>query len=56
MTPLPRLALAIEESSRGLGLGRNLTYQLIDDGLLRVIRGGRRVLVPVKAIEEMFAS
>jgi len=56
MTPVPRLAPSIEEAAQVLSLGRNLTPHLIDDGQLRMIRVGRRVLVPVKAIEEMLAS
>ncbi len=46
----PRLALSPEEAAEALGVGRSFFYEhVLPD--LRVVRVGRRRLVPVKSIE-----
>jgi excisionase family DNA binding protein len=45
------LLISVREASRRLGVGRDATYDLARRGALRSIRVGRRVLIPVKALE-----
>jgi excisionase family DNA binding protein len=40
------LLLGVRDAARELGLGRDMTYQLVREGRLRSVRVGRRVLVP----------
>jgi|GEM_PF-1487727 len=49
--PVPRTAFSIEEAAQSLGCGRNAVLQLIKDGRLRVVRAGRRILVPTAALD-----
>jgi excisionase family DNA binding protein len=41
------------EAGRRLGLGRNATYEAIARGEIPVIRFGRRIVVPKKALERL---
>ena len=50
--PLPCMALTIEEASEVLRLGRCTVLDLIRDEKLRVVKEGRRVIIPVRAIDE----
>jgi excisionase family DNA binding protein len=45
------LLLPIPTAAQRLGFGRDATYALVRDGRLRVIRVGRRSLVPVQELE-----
>ena len=45
-----RLTLSIEETSRLLGLSRNMAYALSQRGVLPTVRVGRRRLVPRLAL------
>lgn len=47
------LTLSVAEAGRRLGIGRNLTYEGIRRGEIPVIRIGRRLLVPVKALQRL---
>ena len=49
---LPPLLLRIPDAARLLGVGRSLTYQLIAEGELEVVRVGSVMRVPVTAVEE----
>jgi excisionase family DNA binding protein len=40
------LLLGVREAARSIGLGRDSAYELIRTGRLRVVRVGRRILVP----------
>ena len=51
-----RLTVSIVEAAQMLGIGRTLAYEAARRGDLRTIRVGRRVLVPVLAIEELRAQ
>jgi excisionase family DNA binding protein len=44
------------EAFERLGVGRTLGYQMIRDGRLPALRFGRRVVVPVAAIERLLAD
>jgi excisionase family DNA binding protein len=41
------------DTGRQLGLGRNATYDAVARGEIPVIRFGRRIVVPKKALERM---
>lgn len=47
-----RQAVSVDEAARQLGVGRSLAWKLVNDGRLRTIRAGHRVLVPIQAISE----
>ena len=48
----PDRLLSIPEAAESLGIGRSALYGEIGAGRLRVIRIGRRVLIPSSAISE----
>lgn len=50
-SPIPKLAYTVEEASVALNLGRSLTFTLINEGRLRVVRLGRKILIPVTEIQ-----
>ena len=47
----PRLALTPEQAAEALGVSRSFFYETVLPEL-RVVRRGRRRLVPVRALEE----
>jgi excisionase family DNA binding protein len=51
-----RLVVTVPEAARMLGVSRTLGYELVARGELGALRLGRRVVVPVAAIEELLAS
>jgi len=48
-----RLAVSIEEAAAMLGISRTLAYELVHRRELRAIRLGRRLVVPLVALEEL---
>lgn len=48
-----RLTLTVEETARILGIGRQLAYDRIKTGEIPVIKVGRRLLVPRRALEKL---
>lgn len=48
-----KLTYDILEAAKLLGISRNLAYDLAKDGTLPVIKCGKRLLVPRKALERM---
>jgi len=48
-----RLAVSVEEAAAMLGISRTLAYELVHRGELRAVRLGRRLVVPLKALEEL---
>ena len=48
-----KLTLSVEEAARLLGIGRNLCYDKIKAGEIPVIKIGRRLLVPRRALEKL---
>jgi excisionase family DNA binding protein len=48
-----RLVWSVDETARRLGISRAHAYELIARGDLPSLRLGRRILVPVRAIEEL---
>lgn len=52
--PTPtRLAYAVPESARMLGISRRGLYRLIEDGTLRTVTLGRRRLVPAAELARL---
>ena len=48
-----RLTLTIDEAAKVLGIGRQLAYDRAKTGEIPVIRIGRRLLVPRRALEKL---
>ena len=51
-----KLTLSIEEAAKVLGIGRNLCYDRVKTGEIPVIKIGRRLLVPRKALEKLLEN
>jgi excisionase family DNA binding protein len=47
-----RLTMTIPEAAEKLGVGRNQCYQAAKAGTLPTIKIGKRVLVPIAALED----
>ena len=52
---MKRLTYTIEEAAQVLGIGRSSAYLAARTGEIPVVRIGRRLLVPVDALESMLA-
>ena len=53
---LPRAAVNVwPELGQMIGVGKNAAYELANSNRIRVVRLGRRILVPVSAIDEFLA-
>jgi excisionase family DNA binding protein len=48
-----RLALSVEEASDLLGISKWLGYEMVAQGILPALRLGRRLVVPLVALERM---
>jgi excisionase family DNA binding protein len=48
-----RLTMSVEEASDALGISRSLAYDLVRRGELPALRFGRRIVVPVRALEDL---
>jgi excisionase family DNA binding protein len=48
-----RLAVSVDEASRLLGISKWLGYELAAQGKLPAVRLGRRLVVPIAALERM---
>jgi excisionase family DNA binding protein len=53
---LDRITLTVEEAGTRLGISRTLAYELVRRGEIPSIRLGRRVLVPIRALERLVES
>jgi excisionase family DNA binding protein len=53
---LDRKTLTVEQAGRALGIGRGLAYELVRTGEIPSVRLGRRIVVPIAAVEEMLTS
>jgi excisionase family DNA binding protein len=45
-----RLALGVTEAAKSLGVSRTKLYEAVRDRRLRVVRLGRRVLIPLDSL------
>ena len=50
------LTYTVEECARLLGIGRQLAYDRVKTGEIPVIKVGRRLLVPRKALERFLEN
>ena len=48
-----RLTYDVAQAAKVLGISRNLAYDMVKDGTLPVVKLGKRLLVPKKALEQM---
>ena len=48
-----KLTLTVDETAKILGIGRQLAYDRVKTGEIPVIKIGRRLLVPRKALERL---
>ena len=48
-----RLTLTVEETAKLLGIGRQLAYEKVKTREIPVIKMGRRLLVPRRALEKL---
>ena len=55
-TRVERKTLTVEEAARELGIGRGLAYEAARRGELPTLRLGRRLVVPVAALERLLAA
>ncbi len=51
-----RLAMTVEEAAKRLGLSRPAAYEGVRRNEIPSIKIGRRILVPIAALERMFAG
>jgi excisionase family DNA binding protein len=51
-----RKTLTVEQAGKALGIGRGLAYELVGTGDIPSIRLGRRIVVPIAAVEAMLRS
>lgn len=50
---MERLGVNIPTAAKALGISRNLAYELAREGRLPTVRLGKRLVVPLKALERM---
>ena len=48
-----RLTLTVEETAKVLGIGRQLAYDRVKTGEIPVVKIGRRLLVPRRALAKL---
>jgi excisionase family DNA binding protein len=50
------LTVSVSKALRMLGLGRTHFYQLISQGRIRILKCGRRTLIPVQSLHDFLNS
>lgn len=50
---IEKLTLTVDETAKILGIGRQLAYERVKTGEIPVIKIGRRLLVPRRALEKL---
>ena len=48
-----RLTVSVKEAAHLLGIGRSAAYEAVRSGEIPSIKIGRRILIPMRAIERM---
>ena len=58
MTVLPtkKLTLTVEEAATIIGISRAQAYRCIRSGQIKAVQLGRRIVVPVVAVEELLST
>jgi excisionase family DNA binding protein len=52
MRPQP-MTMSVDEASEALGISRSLAYELVRRGEIPSLRLGRRIVVPVRALDDL---
>ncbi len=52
---VPRVLMSVAEAARVLAISRSYAYELVASGFLSSVRLGRRVLVPLSAVDDRLA-
>ncbi|MGH9890828.1 MAG: helix-turn-helix domain-containing protein [bacterium] len=53
---MTKLCISVPEAARLLGLGRNSVYEAVGRGEVPAVRIGRRLVVPIRALEAWLES
>ncbi len=53
---MERKTYSVAETAKVLGIGRSAAYQAVKAGEIPSIRIGRRLLVPVQALEQLLST
>ena len=53
---LTKQTVSVPEAGRILGIGRNAAYEAVRTGKLPVLKFGRRMVVPVVALDQLLES
>lgn len=53
---MTRKTLTVNEAAVYLGISRNTAYQAVREGTIPAIRLGRRIVIPVHALEALLAG
>jgi excisionase family DNA binding protein len=48
-----RLTITVTEAAKRLGIGKNQAYEGVHRGQIPSIRVGKRILIPLKALQRM---
>lgn len=51
-----RITLTVDEAAVKLGISRPVAYRAVKRGEIPTIKIGRRILVPISALEKLLAS
>ena len=54
--PVERRTLTIKETAASLGISDWMVYEMVKRGELKTIRVGKRILVPVSALDQFVAE
>jgi excisionase family DNA binding protein len=54
--PQDRLAVTVDEASELLGISKWLGYEMVAQGKLPALRLGRRLIIPLSALERLLDS
>ena len=47
-----KVTMSVEDMAIYLGIGRSKAYKLVQDGIVPAFRIGRRILIPIKMLDE----
>lgn len=56
MATMQKKTYTVEEAATALGIGRSLAYELIRAKRIPVLRLGKRIVIPVLALDRMLAE